>query len=242
MLDKQIDIYSLDTGNFYDNREASLHWLNHKLRSERNQLLNGAVIKGNDGKVKKTIVGIKNIESEFESFGIDKDGLASIAKDEYDFSLFGDDSKKLGGLGCEYRRLKSLVSLKNAKINETKERLLTLLSNKVEANIASNGRHHTRVLRDNQVSEKNIISVFDSYFTRTIGAKPDELCEDFMVIQVYYFDMIKDLIYNGFEYNGEKYIYFTSSAGQIRTKKCVFVKESTWKKHEKTIMCGLTIC
>ena len=86
MLDKQIDIYSLDTGNFYDNRESSLHWLNHKLRSERNQLLNGAVIKGNDGKTKKTIVGVRNIESKFESYGVDKDGLASIAKDEYDFS------------------------------------------------------------------------------------------------------------------------------------------------------------
>lgn len=241
MLDKQIDIYSLDTGNFYDNRESSLHWLNHKLRSERNQLLNGAVIKGNDGKTKKTIVGVRNIESKFESYGVDKDGLTSIAKDEYDFSLFGDDAKELNELGCEYRRLKNLVSMKNAKIGETKEKLLALLSNKVEANIASNGRHHIRKLRDNQVSEKNIISVFDSYFTRTIGAKPDELCEDFMVIQVYYFDMIKDLIYNGFEYNCEKYIYFTSSAGQIRTKKCVFVKESTWKKHEKTIMCGLTI-
>ena len=42
-------------------------------------------------------------------------------------------------------------------------------------------------------------------------------------------------------YKGEKYIYFTSSAGQIRTKKTVFIKESVWKKYEKTIMCGLTI-
>ena len=74
-----------------------------------------------------------------------------------------------------------------------------------------------------------------------IGAKPDELCEDFMVIQTYYFSIIQDLIYYGFTYKGEKYIYFTSSAGQIRTKKCVFVKESVWKKYEKTIMCGLTI-
>jgi hypothetical protein len=74
-----------------------------------------------------------------------------------------------------------------------------------------------------------------------IGAKPDELTFDFMVIQVYYFSVIKDLIFNGFVFRGEKYIYFTSSAGQIRTKKCVFVKESIWKKYEKTIMCGLTV-
>ena len=74
-----------------------------------------------------------------------------------------------------------------------------------------------------------------------IGAKQDELTEDFMVVQVYYFDVIKDLIYYGFTYKGEKYIYFTSSAGQIRTKKTVFIKESVWKQYEKTIMCGLTI-
>ena len=60
--------------------------------------------------------------------------------------------------------------------------------------------------------------MFDSSFTRMIHAQPNELSEDFMVVQVYYFDIIKDLIYYGFTYKGEKYIYFTSSAGQIRTK------------------------
>src|SRR5690606_2044320 len=39
----------------------------------------------------------------------------------------------------------------------------------------------------------------------------------------------------------EKYRYFTSSAGQIRLKKAVFIKEKLWNKYEKTLMCGLTI-
>lgn len=241
MLDKQINIYSLDTGNFYDNSESRLHWLNHKLRSERNQLLNGAIVKGRDGKIRRRIVGEHQIESEFARYGIGKDDLSTIANNEYDFSEFGDDQGRLSELGIEYRRIKTLVSMKNEKIKRTKDALLTLLSNKVEANVKSGGRHHIRRLKDNQVSERNVISVFDSYFTRTIGARPDELCEDFMVVQVYYFDVIKDLIYYGFEYKGERYVYFTSSAGQIRTKKCVFVRESVWKKCEKTIMCGLTI-
>ena len=38
MLDVQVNILSVDTGNFYSNREAHLHWLNHKLRVERNNL------------------------------------------------------------------------------------------------------------------------------------------------------------------------------------------------------------
>lgn len=196
MLDKQIQIFSVDTGNFYSNKESHLHWLNHKLKIEKNELL----------------CKLKKIKAESE-----------------DSNCF------------EQERLEELISMKSKKIKEVKDSLLLLLSNKIEANIQSNGKHHIRALSENKVSDKNVISVFDSYFTRTIGAKPDELCDDFMVIQVYYFDVIKDLIYFGFTYKGEKYVYFTSSAGQIRTKKCVFVKESVWKKYEKTIMCGLTL-
>ena len=38
MLDVQVQILSVDTGDFYSNREAMLHWLNHKLSIERNEL------------------------------------------------------------------------------------------------------------------------------------------------------------------------------------------------------------
>lgn len=217
-LEKQIQIYSVDTGSFYSNNEAALHWSNHKLRSQRRKLVDES----------------KEIESEFAKVDIEKDDICNL------------DDETLEELGMEclakrYSDLKEWIHIKNLKIKESKDRLLKLLENKVEANIKSNGTHHTRQLRDDAVTEKNVISVFDSYFTRTIGAEPDMLSEDFMVVQVYYFDVIKDLIYHGFEYKGEKYVYFTSSAGQIRTKKTVFVKESVWKKYEKSIMCGLTI-
>lgn len=217
-LEKQIQIYSVDTGSFYSNNEANLHWLSHKLRSQRRKLVDES----------------KLIESEFEKVDVSKDEICKL------------DDEVLDELGMKHRAeryadLKEWIHIKNLKIKESKDKLLKLLENKVEANIKSNGSHHIRELRDDAITDKNVISVFDSYFTRTIGAQPDELSEDFMVVQVYYFDVIKDLIYHGFTYKGEKYIYFTSSAGQIRTKKTVFVKESVWKKYEKSIMCGLTI-
>ena len=249
MLDKQINIYSVDTGNFYSNKEARLHWKNHKLRVERNQLINGDNVVNSDGKIKRTIIGLKKIEKCLLKYGFDKSNLDLIEKGEYDFSTW-DRNKVIGDiptieevveLASSYVYIKNLISMKNNAIKKTKNDLLQLLKNKVESNIQSGGRHHIRTLCENQVSNKNVISVFDSSFTRMIGAKQDELCEDFMVVQVYYFDVIKDLIYYGFSYKGEKYIYFTSSAGQIRTKKTVFIKESVWKKYEKTIMCGLTI-
>lgn len=242
MLDKQINIYSVDTGNFYSNKEARLHWKNHKLRAERNRLVNGGDIIGASG-VKRTIIGLKEIESKISGYGVSISELEEAAKaeDGLGFTKFEENQEELFKLYDNYCLTKHLVSIKNKFIKKTKDDLLKLLENKINANIQSNGAHHIRALRENQVSDKNVISVFDSSFTRMIGAKQDELCEDFMVVQVYYFDVIKDLIYYGFTYKGEKYIYFTSSAGQIRTKKTVFIKESVWKQYEKTIMCGLTI-
>lgn len=242
MLDKQIQTYSVDTGNFYSKKEAQLHWLNHKLRTERKKLIDGYTESSSDGKSKRRIIGRKEVEKQLLNYGIDGDILYIVENDNYDFLAFhGEDAEDVKNLCDTYFRLKELISLKNTQIKNVKDSLLKLLRNKVEENIKSNGKHHIRVLSENQVSTKNIISVFDSSFTRTIGAIPDMLCEDFMVVQVYYFDIIKDLIYFGFMYKGEKYIYFTSSAGQIRTKKCVFIKESVWNKYQKTIMCGLTI-
>lgn len=239
-LDIQVQILSVDTGNFYSNKEALLHWKNHELRIERNEL-----------KKKEDEI----LTALFE-YGVNKSDLDLILNYEYDFEPLGDNAFAAANLGEEYIRIKELIKLKNKKIKESKVKLLELLSNKINANIETNGKHHIRELRNlnpsgskNDVfkyanesfNDKKMISVFESTFTRMIGAKQDELTEDFMVVQVYYFDIIKDLIYHGFTYKGEKYRYFTSSAGQIRTKKTVFIKESVWNKYEKTIMCGLTI-
>lgn len=205
--------------------------LNHKLRREKNMYLNGWVTYEFDDDVKDRVRDSNGKLVQIKHEGI-KDLENRLEK------LDGDERAEVES---RIEELRERVMDKNAKAKEIKDRLLNLLSNKVEENIRTNGTHHVRELREDQLSDDKVISVFDSYFTRMIGANPDEFCEDFMVIQVYYFDVIKDLIYHGFTFKGEKYVYFTSSAGQIRTKKCVFVKESVWKKHEKSLMCGLTI-
>lgn len=240
-LDIQVQILSVDTGNFYSNREARMHWINHKLKIEKNEL-----------KEKEKLI-IKELNEKYQ---IKESDLSLILNNEYDFNLCEEKLVDAIDFGRRYCKVRELIDLKTKKIKESKNRLKELLSNKIESNIVTNGRHHIRELRNivpdrskgdilkyinEPFKDKKIISVFDSAFTRMIGAKQDELTEDFMVVQVYYFDVVKDLIYHGFTYKGEKYIYFTSSAGQIRTKKTVFVKESVWKKYEKTIMCGLTI-
>ena len=98
-----------------------------------------------------------------------------------------------------------------------------------------------RTLNHNSLNDKNIISIFDSVLTRTMQIPENTLSKDLIIVQTYFFDVIEDIILDGFMYEGFKYICLTASAGQIRTKKTVFIKEDVWLKHQNTLMCGLTI-
>ncbi|GLH62387.1 hypothetical protein [Parageobacillus sp. G301] len=113
------------------------------------------------------------------------------------------------------------------------------LKNKLKTSFNKNtGIRH---LRKDVLKENKVIGLFESVLTRTLGIKEDELSEDIIVVQVYYFQILEDIIKNGFIHNGEKYIYFSSSAGQIRTKKAVFIRESLWEKHKNSLTCGLSV-
>ncbi|WP_368900837.1 RNA dependent RNA polymerase [Oceanobacillus oncorhynchi] len=98
-----------------------------------------------------------------------------------------------------------------------------------------------RELDKDALKENAKISIFESSLTRTLGIPIDSLTEDIFIVRVYYFDILKQLIKDGFYYKGEKYVYFSSSAGQIRTKKGVFIKKSKLDKHLLTLTCGLTV-
>lgn len=100
------------------------------------------------------------------------------------------------------------------------------------------------IMRELNYRESNkdnfLVSEFTSSVTRSFEIKEDEITEDIIIVRVYYVDLFEDLLHNGFIYNGKKYIYYSSSAGQIRTKKAVFVNEEKWNKNRDRLMCGLT--
>jgi hypothetical protein len=113
------------------------------------------------------------------------------------------------------------------------------LKNKLKTSFNKNtGIRH---LRKDALKENKVIGLFESVLTRTLGIKENELSEDIIVVQVYYFQVLEDIIKNGFIHNGEKYIYFSSSAGQIRTKRAIFIRESLWEKHKNSLTCGLSV-
>lgn len=118
----------------------------------------------------------------------------------------------------------------NQLSNQFKEQLNELL----------NTYEGIRTLREDSLRTNKVISLFESTLTRVCKMKIDEITEDLFVIRVYHYQVLKSIIHNGFMYKDVKYEYFTSSAGQIRTKKIVCINSELYKKHENAITCGLS--
>ena len=129
--------------------------------------------------------------------------------------------------------------IENAKscISKYKKNIKKL---KEDLKVEMNSNYKIRHLRETELKDRNVVSMFESFLTRCIGLSPNEITKDVLIVRTYYYTILKDLVLNGFMFNGEKYVILTASAGQIRTKKTVFIKESTWLKHKLTLMCGLT--
>lgn len=223
MLDTQINLYSVDTGHFYSGHEKYLHDMNCRYRRERNYISNQ----------------LPGLEKQLMDAGLTKEELSALKKDG------SKPVSAVSGQTCElirkYCSCCSIIKHKQDKAKQSGEALAALLANRVRQNEQTNGRDHIRTLRHNDLHDNNVISVFESALTRTIGIPADGMTDALIVVQVYYFDVFKDLTFYGFLFHGEKYRYYTSSAGQIRQKKAIFIKETVWNRIEKSIMCGLTI-
>ena len=122
----------------------------------------------------------------------------------------------------------------NRVLKKNKERLSEILNSKSDTDLV-------RELNPSLVRDKNVVNLFESDLTRSLGIETFTLTTEIFIIDVYFFQVFKNLVKNGFTYLGEKYVFLTASAGQIRQKKAVAIKESSFKRIEQKLMCGLTI-
>lgn len=139
------------------------------------------------------------------------------------------ESKKIDKAVVKWR-----LSAINRIIKKEKEKLTELLDKNTE-------ERRIRELNGSAIIDKNVISLFESSLTRAMQIKTNELTDNIFVVNVFFFQVFENIVKDGFVYNGEKYAFLTASAGQIRQKKAVFVKESVYEKIQMRLMCGLTI-
>lgn len=98
-----------------------------------------------------------------------------------------------------------------------------------------------RILNPDALKDKAIISLFESSLTRALGIGQNDITQDLFILNVFFFQIFESLVKDGFIYNGNRYVFLTASAGQIRTKRAVFIREDRYEAIQQKIMCGLTV-
>ena len=120
----------------------------------------------------------------------------------------------------------------NKVIAETKEALKSL----IDANAAM-----VREVREESLQQKNVVAVFDSALGRALGMREHEVNEELIIIKVYFYGVAESIIKNGFVMHGQRYVFFTASAGQIRKKMFVAIRENDYRRVENRLTCGLSL-
>lgn len=172
--------------------------------------------------------------------------------------FYTDEENEIEKKLIKARHLKSLMkkkypnteSLKNTRKINTWHFLNTYIKTKKSElkDILHKNVSITRSVRDDKVLDKDgnpslrrRVSIFDSALTRYFGLKEREFNTEIIIVKVYFFDVAESIVKNGFYMNGYKYKFFSASAGQIRTKKLVAVREDLLNEYWNSLTAGLTI-
>lgn len=232
-LSKQIHLYSVDTKAFYTSSERNYSslkaWSNNRMNNIKNYL-----------QVESHNIAIDN-----------KNIIISMAKYDFTTQLIIDGySKKEIKLIIESDFNEDKVIDNFSKIifnNLLKEHKKYNLYKKIYDIAKENFNNEIenfkgiRKLNKYYLNNRNRVSLFDSALTRALGLEINKTTNELLIIRPYHYIILEQIIKNGYTYKKNNYKFLTASAGQIRTKKCVFINEKFWESNEKILLCGLTI-
>lgn len=219
-LDKQINLFKVDTNAFLFNEEKEHRKYLVKLKKVREKVYKR--VSNRKGTINQTVKSLKE--------------------------------KKKNGI--KLKKYENYLILFTKIINDKEKEWKEYIINSAKANIEYNNANKDKKIRqlderylsyidrssgEKKINLSNVVSMFDSTLSRSFNIKINELTYDIFILEIYYYDIAQDLILNGFNYNNKHYVYFSSSAGQIRTKKAVFVEEQKYEQCKLKLMCGLTI-
>ena len=257
-MKNQIQTYSLDDKSFYTKNEVDLNNTSIYLKTER-KLIEEFIL--------FSVVEDKEAKFCFEDLDEYRDKKYNAKNSKWFKKEINKFMKnhKYGRDNIKYKK-----SLKISKIYKEIRAYIIDINKELNKEIENNGKL-TRRLNTRMLKPWNIISLFESDLSRTLDFKTNELTIDLFIIKVCRYEIMDQLINNGFDlyitkphknkkvilvptkslgiklskenkfsHLTERYVTLTSSAGQIRTKKVVFIKKSTYDEFTNTFMCGLT--
>lgn len=106
-----------------------------------------------------------------------------------------------------------------------------------------NNKDLIRYIDIKNIKDNNIIAMSSNNLNRTLGINLGEFTHEFITVEIGNMDDLvsEQVIKNGLYIGKDLYKFFTAGAGQTRKKKFMMIKQDTWDKFEKNLMCGLTI-
>ena len=250
-MDKQIKLYSVDTRSFYNTEEQEI---NNKL-IEVTMNLNSLkdyyiVVYAKEQIIKLNIKEKTNYEfKDLEDFCNKKQNkhtkkyINTLIKSNKDYSK----SKELQEILAQNEYYNEWTyNERKTKTNVGKKSKLELLKNELETKIGINTV--VRNLIPTKANFHNEVATFDSDLVRMLKLPINEITTDIIIIRALHYSALEQLVLNGFDYTIEvdgvsttdHYIFYTASAGQVRKKKSIFMKESVWKDYADSLTNGLS--
>lgn len=244
-LSVQVYTYSLDTTDFYNDKEMKYHNMIVRNRHFKNQLIS---LKDELLNYQTLLMKLNELEPESDEYILVSDKLHKVNKKLTELKKYQDCIKQIN----EFLKLSTEDKFKVIHSLEKKiELYLDLIEKRInkfkgkldDESVLENKKEKPRTLRKDSLDKTyKIISQFESSLSRTLGVKEGETTTDIIIIKAYRYIVFENLVKNGFmNPEGERFQYFASSAGMIRNKKCIFMKSKVYADNKDNLMCGLSI-
>lgn len=202
-----IKIYSVMSLNLYNAEEEAVRAEISSLNRDKHRFIMAEAVtyvEDNElmfSKVYDKLSGIESSEDKIDYISTKANKLFS--------NLDWEDIYTSAKAKEEYSKIVENIKVKNAELRGL---------------IASNNEVRTLKFEPNT---KNEISIFESTLTRTLGLV-DDINTQILQIQLgvnMNLPILKSVCVNGFMWNGVKYVYLFSSAGNARVKKSLWIRE-----------------
>lgn len=128
------------------------------------------------------------------------------------------------------------------KLFENQLKRLNLIINKFKTELNEKLIHNKslRELSHDKLLPNKAVTLFESTLTRSMKLDKSGITDKLFIVNVFHYPVMESLMVNGFEYEGRRYQYYTSSAGQIRKKKLVFIESAAYELVKDKMTCGMS--
>lgn len=242
MLNKQIQLYSVNTRAFYNEEEQKINNKIIDITNGINILKEYFIIQydiktklSNNERVKYNFCSISDFYIKRQNKHIRK-YINNIIKNNKIYKKSKELKEKL--FKNEYYMYWKYTKRKTSTEKGEKSNLDKLRHKFIDL-IESNNEIRNIIL--SKINDHNKIATFDKNLTRILNIPANTITRDIIIVKVLHYPVLYQLIDKGFNWDNEHYVFFTASAGQIRKKKIVMIKESVWTENENTITCGLSV-